>query len=65
MRRGLPISRATVLTHADINSVNRASCAFPVAVREARMTDLIASAQRLAGQTTGGDMLGIVTVSPF
>ena len=28
-RRGLAISRATVLTHADLNSVSRASCAFP------------------------------------
>lgn len=64
-RHGLAIDRTTVLTHADWDSVDRASCAFPAAVREERMASLIARAQRLAGQTTGGDMLGIVTVSPF
>lgn len=42
---GIPINRNTVLTHADLDSINRASCAFQPAVREQRMADLIARAQ--------------------
>lgn len=38
----LPIDRSTMLTHADINSVDRSSCAFLPADRERRMAELIA-----------------------
>lgn len=45
IRTDIEISRATVHTHADLDSVNRANCAFPAAEREARMADLIGRAQ--------------------
>jgi hypothetical protein len=41
LKTGLPITRNTVLTHADLNSVNRANCAFPPGKREAQMAHLI------------------------
>jgi hypothetical protein len=42
---GIPISRATVGTHADINSVTRAGCAFPPATREAKLAAIITRAK--------------------
>ena len=45
---GLPIDRTTVTTHADWNSVDRASCAFPAAAREQRLAYLIARARQFA-----------------
>ena len=45
---GLPIDRAHVLTHADINSVSRPNCAFIASTREAQMAALIARARILA-----------------
>ena len=45
---GIPISRETVGTHADLDSVNRRSCAFPASVREERLARLIERAQEIA-----------------
>lgn len=42
---GIPINRNTVLTHADLDSINRASCAFQAGVREQKMADLIIRSQ--------------------
>lgn len=50
---GLPISTATVHTHAYINSVDRANCAFPPAQRTAKLADLISRAQAIKDQTLG------------
>lgn len=44
---GLPVSRATVGTHADWDSVYRASCAFPPAVREAQLAAIITGANAI------------------
>lgn len=44
---GLPVSRATVHGHSDINSVNRASCPCPKAGREAFLGDVIARANAI------------------
>ncbi len=41
---GLPISRATVGTHSDLDSVNRPRCAFNPSVRERELADIIARA---------------------
>lgn len=38
---GIPISRATVGTHADLNSVTRAGCAFAPSTREAKLAGII------------------------
>lgn len=40
-RTGLPITRGTVHTHADYNTVNRANCAFRPSIREPQMRHLI------------------------
>lgn len=45
---GIPISRATVGTHADLDSVNRRNCAFPASVREAKLAGIIARAKEIA-----------------
>lgn len=42
---GLPITRDTVLTHADINSIDRANCAFLAAHREDDLARLITLAR--------------------
>lgn len=47
---GIPISRATVGTHADLNTETRPNCAFPAAQIEAQLADIIARAQRIANQ---------------
>lgn len=44
---GLPITRATVHGHSDINSVDRASCPCPKASREAFLGDVIARANAI------------------
>ena len=44
---GLPVNRSTVTTHADWNSVQRSSCAFPPAKREARLAQIIAQANAI------------------
>lgn len=44
---GLPINRATVHGHRDLNSVNRASCPCPKAGREAFLGDIIARANAI------------------
>lgn len=44
---GIPISRKTVGTHADINTVTRAGCAFAPSTREAKMSALISRAQAI------------------
>lgn len=44
----LPINRDTILTHADINSVDRPNCAFIKATREAQMKKLIARVNAIA-----------------
>jgi hypothetical protein len=41
-RLGIKPTRSTILTHADINSVDRRNCAFLAASREAKMKILIA-----------------------
>lgn len=62
---GLPVNRATVHGHSDLNSVNRASCPCPKASREAFLVDVIARANAIlhppittvtvnAGDTLGG-----------
>lgn len=60
---GIPISRATVGTHADVNTVTRSSCAFPPAVREAELAGIIARARALAGG--GTDDVDPVTQLPL
>lgn len=47
---GLPISTATVHTHAYINSVDRANCAFPPAERAVKVAALIGRAQAIKDQ---------------
>lgn len=47
-RLHLPINRQTVLTHADINSETRPSCAFLASRREIRMAELINRAKQYA-----------------
>ncbi len=44
---GLPINRATVHGHSDLNSVNRASCPCPKAGRETFLADVIARANAI------------------
>ncbi|MBI2776805.1 MAG: LysM peptidoglycan-binding domain-containing protein [Chloroflexi bacterium] len=44
---GLPINRATVHGHSDLNSVSRASCPCPKASREAFLGDVIARANAI------------------
>ena len=44
---GLPVNRATVHGHNDLNSVNRASCPCPRASREAFLADVIARANAI------------------
>lgn len=44
IRTGIGISRATVGTHADINTQTRSGCAFSPASRESKMAQLIARA---------------------
>ena len=44
---GLPVSRDTVHSHSDLNSVNRASCPCPKASREAFLGDVIARANAI------------------
>jgi LysM repeat protein len=44
---GLPINRATVHGHSDLNSVSRASCPCPKASREAYLGDVIARANAI------------------
>ncbi len=44
---GLPVNRATVHGHSDINSVNRASCPCTKASREAFLGDVIARANAI------------------
>ena len=44
---GLPINRATVHGHSDLNSVNRAPCPCPKASREAFLGDVIARANAI------------------
>ena len=44
---GLPVNRATVHGHSDLNSVNRASCPCPKASREAFLADVIARANAI------------------
>lgn len=44
---GLPINRATVHGHSDLNSVNRSSCPCPKASREAFLGDVIARANAI------------------
>ena len=44
---GLPVNRATVHGHSDLNSVNRASCPCPRASREAFLGDVIARANAI------------------
>lgn len=46
---GLAITRATVVPHRDMNTVNRPSDPWPAAKREARMTRLIDRAKQIAG----------------
>lgn len=47
MRTGIPISRATVGTHADLNSVDRARCAFSPTARESKLTGIIKRANAI------------------
>jgi LysM repeat protein len=44
---GLPVNRATVHGHSDLNSVNRTSCPCPKASREAFLRDVIARANAI------------------
>jgi hypothetical protein len=44
---GLPVNRATVHGHSDLNSVNRASCPCPRSSREAFLGDVIARANAI------------------
>ena len=44
---GLPVNRATVHGHSDLNSVNRASCPCPKASREAFLGEVIARANAI------------------
>jgi len=44
---GLPVNRATVHGHSDLNSVSRASCPSPKASREAFLGDVIARANAI------------------
>jgi LysM repeat protein len=44
---GLPVNRATVHGHSDLNSVNRASCPCPKAGRETFLADVIARANAI------------------
>jgi hypothetical protein len=51
---GLPIVRGeTVLTHADINGVDRPNCAFPAAVREDRLKHLVERANAIKSAMQG------------
>lgn len=51
IKTGLPIVRGvTVLTHADINSVNRSNCAFTPKERESRLTMLIQRAKAIKAE---------------
>lgn len=52
VRTGIPISRATVGTHADINSVTRARCAFPPTSRETKLAGVIARAKAIVAEST-------------
>jgi hypothetical protein len=49
---GIPISRATVGTHADINSVTRSGCAFAPVSREAKLAGVIARARVIKAEIT-------------
>lgn len=44
---GLPIDRTTVLVHADLNSVDRASDPWPASTREARIARVIDRARKI------------------
>lgn len=44
---GLPITRSTVVVHADVNSVSRRSDPWPPAIREARVKRVIARANAI------------------
>ncbi len=48
---GLPITRSTVVVHADINSVSRRSDPWPPATREARVKRVIARANAIVRPT--------------
>lgn len=47
---GIQISRATVGTHADINTVTRSGCAFAPSSREARLAGIIARAKAIKAE---------------
>ncbi len=66
---GLPVDRAHVLAHADVNSVSRASDPWPASTREAYMAKIIARANTILRPpiTTvavkAGDTLGAIASS--
>ncbi len=66
---GLPVDRAHVLAHADVNSVSRASDPWPASTREAYMAKIIARANAILRPpiTTvavkAGDTLGAIASS--
>lgn len=53
IKTGLPISRATVGTHADINSETRPNCAFRPQTREAELAAIIARANAVKAELLG------------
>lgn len=56
---GLPINRSTVLTHRDLNTVNRPSDPWPAATREARMARLIQMANAILNPPQETDMVTV------
>lgn len=52
IKTGIAISRATVGTHADLNTETRPSCAFRPAVREARLSTVIERAKIVRANMT-------------
>jgi len=62
---GLPIVRGdTILTHADINSVDRANCAFRPAIREARLALLCKWGDEIKADLEIGDKMGLHVTYP-
>ena len=59
---GLPVTRATVHAHSEINGVNRASCPCPKASREAFLGDVIARANAILKPPTPKPTTATVTV---
>lgn len=62
---GLPIIRGvTMLTHADINSVDRQNCAFRPAIREARMALICKRGNEIKASLAPGDTMGLHLTYP-